>query len=283
MINFFNSENLDKYYSDFEPSEPDKNSELSLDYLHSPNLEYKINNGDSFYPQEEHKVNIQREYSEYNNNLFRTSFSTLNMQEDKTNRINNIISEGNPITKKTLTKKGRRRKDEKERQVKHDKFSEDNQMIKIKTKFINHVHKELNSSLSGHKKFLKINTDFKKNLNIKDNIELMDMTLAEIIENNTLSVQYKYLKSNNYNQTLLKEIFEKNQDKKAIEILNTKYIDLLDDFKNKHLDTYLRDIYKKEIKKESKEDVLRYIGDIKRLLFDFEFWFKIRTPRKQRK
>ena len=109
----------------------------------------------------------------------------------------------------------------------------------------------------------------------------MDMTIAEIIENNTAPSEN--INSKNYNQTLIKEIFEKNKDTKAIKILNTKYIDLLNDFKNKHLDTFLRDIYKTDIKKESKEDVQRYIDDIKQLLFDYEFWFKSRIPRKQRK
>ena len=281
MIFNFNNENLEDYYSDFEPSEPVNNLESPLDYLRSPNLEGMINNGDSFYPQEEHKVNIPREYSESNNHLFRTSYSTLNTPEDKTNRINIIISESNPITKKTLTKRGRKRKDEKERPVIHDKFREDNKMRRIKTNFIKHIYKELNSSLYGHKKFFKINEDFKKNINIKDNIELMDMTIAEIIENNTAPSEN--INSKNYNQTLIKEIFEKNKDTKAIKILNTKYIDLLNDFKNKHLDTFLRDIYKTDIKKESKEDVQRYIDDIKQLLFDYEFWFKSRIPRKQRK
>ena len=281
MIFNFNNENLEGYYSDFEPSEPDINLESPLDYLRSPNLENMINNGDSFYPSEEHKVNIPREYSESNNHLFRTSYSTLNTSEDKTNRINNIIPESNPITKETLTKRGRKRKDEKERPVTHGKSSEDNEMRRIKTNFINHIFKELNSSLSGHKKFLKINKKFKENLNIKDNIELMDMTIAEIIENNTAPSEN--INSKNYNQTLIKEIFEKNKDTKAIKILNTKYIDLLNDFKNKHLDTFLRDIYKTDIKKESKEDVQRYIDDIKQLLFDYEFWFKSRIPRKPRK
>jgi hypothetical protein len=154
-------------------------------------------------------------------------------------------------------------------------------MRRIKTNFINHIFKELNSSLSGHKKFLKINKKFKENLNIKDNIELMDMTIAEIIENNT--APNENINSKNHNQTLIKEIFEKNKDKKAIKILNTKYIDLLDDFKNKHLDTFLRDIYKRDIKKESKEDVQSYIDDIKQLVLGFEFWFKSRNPRKQKK
>ena len=67
----------------------------------------------------------------------------------------------------------------------------------------------------------------------------MDMTIAEIIENNT--APRDNINSKNYNQMLIKEIFEKNIDKKAIKILNTKYIDLFDDFKNKHLDTFLRD------------------------------------------
>lgn len=281
MIFNFNNENLEQYYSDFEPSEPDKNLESPLDYLRSPNLESMINNGDSFYPSEEHKVNIPREYSESNNHLFRTSDSTLNTPEDRTNRINNIISENNPITKETLTKRGRKRKDEKDRPVTHGKFSEDNQIRRIKTYYIEHIFKELNSSLSGHKKFLKINTKFKESLKIKDNIELMNMTIAEIIENNT--APNKYINSKNHNQTLIKEIFEKNKDKKAIEILNAKYIDLLDDFKNKHLDTFLRYIYKKDIKKESKEDVQSYIDDIRQLVFGFEFWFKSRIPRKPRK
>ena len=82
-------------------------------------------------------------------------------------------------------------------------------MRKIKTYYIEHIFKELNSSLSGHKKFLKINNEFKKNINIKDNIELMDMTIAEIIENNT--APRDNINSKNYNQILIKEIFEKKK------------------------------------------------------------------------
>ena len=101
MIFNFNNENLEEYYSDFEPSEPDKNLESPLDYLRSPNLESMFNNGDSFYPSEEHKVNIPREYSESNNHLFRTSIGYGGFQDLTNLSIVSSTSSSNPPSSST--------------------------------------------------------------------------------------------------------------------------------------------------------------------------------------
>ena len=60
MIFNFNNENLEGYYSDFEPSEPDINLESPLDYLRFPNLEGMINNGIHFI----HKKSIKSIFQE---------------------------------------------------------------------------------------------------------------------------------------------------------------------------------------------------------------------------
>ena len=90
----------------------------------------------------------------------------------------------------------------------------------------------VNYTIIGHSERRKYYDDSKyvnENLNRDYNLRLMEMTIKEIFENFPLNNTYsEIIKAKNYNKVLAKDIFEKNQEKKVIEILNSKYIDYLE-------------------------------------------------------
>ena len=178
-------------------------------------------------PSIDEQYNIELINSQ-NNNLE----SALFFQKDN-NTINTNISTGiknNDFNKPTVPIKKnpwKKRKDESGYKA-HTKYSEDNIIKKIKASFIRYLDKELNNSLrfASAKKFYRLTSTIAKNLKKDDNIRLMNMTIREIYEeyppNDTHSSSAK---KNNYD--LIQEIYFENVYTKTIEILNTKYIDLI--------------------------------------------------------
>ena len=226
-------------------------------------------------PSIDEQYNIELINSQ-NNNLE----SALFFQKDN-NTINTNISTGiknNDFNKPTVPIKknpGKKRKDESGYKA-HTKYSEDNIIKKIKASFIRYLDKELNNSLrfASAKKFYKLTSTIAKNLKKDDNIRLMNMTIREIYEeyppNDTHSSSAK---KNNYD--LIQEIYFENVYTKTIEILNTKYIDLIKTLKAKE---YIC----KEIEKNIKEpdDKIAYMSKVRNLLELFDEWFTKKHERK---
>ena len=170
----------------------------------------------------------------------------------------------------------------------HSKFKEDNIMRKIKSNFIKFITKNINSSLSpGHKKLLKIDPFVNENLGADYNIQLMEKPIKAIFEENPINGRYsKSGKGKNYNAELIKEIYEKNKVKEAIKILITSYIKYLDFMRKNNLQEFRDKIYNKEVRcGDSEENAKKYVDALVQLLFDYEDWFKSKTPRgpKQKK
>ena len=109
----------------------------------------------------------------------------------------------------------------------------------------------------------------------------MEKPLKIIFEENPINGRYSNSeKGKDYNAKLIKEIFEKNKEIKTIKILNTSYIEYLDFMRNNHLQEFRDEIFNKEVKcGESEEIAKEYVNGLVKLLFNYENWFRRKTPR----
>ena len=207
-----------------------------------------------------------------------TMKNTDNKEQNKI--INNveINKEENDVIEK---KKGRKAKDD-NRKVEHTRDKPDNMMRKIKTYFMNFLNEYLNKSLKfTYRRFLKITTEVNENLKTDFNIDLMKMTIKEIYEKFPLNKRYNPGKNPNY--ILIKQIYENGDEKEALRILNSKYIDILDEFRNNYLKKFNMDLIKKLKTKELSENDKQYFEKLNDLLFRYEEWFELKNQKKPRK
>ena len=180
---------------------------------------------------------------------------------------------------------GRKRREDKGKGV-HSKYKPDNQMRKIKSYYIKYINENVNASLSPeHKKFLKITPDVNEDLNTNYNLDLMKKLIKEIYVENPINKRYSKEEIElDYNKDLIEEIYRKNEETKAIRILNMTYIEYLDFMRKNDLNKFKNELLQKEIKNgESKQEAIRYVNELVMLLMDYEGWFKRKTPRTSRK
>ena len=180
---------------------------------------------------------------------------------------------------------GRKRREDKGKGV-HSKYKPDNQMRKIKSYYIKYITENVNASLSPeHKKFLKITPDVNEDLNTNYNLDLMKKLIKEIYVENPINKRYSKEEIElDYNKDLIEEIYRKNEETKAIRILNMIYIEYLDFMRKNDLNKFKNELLQKEIKNgESKQEAIRYVNELVMLLMDYEGWFKRKTPRTSRK
>ena len=177
-------------------------------------------------------------------------------------------------------------KEEKIKEKVHSKYKPDNQMRKIKSYYIKYITENVNASLSPeHKKFLKITPDVNEDLNTNYNLDLMKKLIKEIYVENPINKRYSKEEIElDYNKDLIEEIYRKNEETKAIRILNMTYIEYLDFMRKNDLNKFKNELLQKEIKNgESKQEAIRYVNELVMLLMDYEGWFKRKTPRTSRK
>jgi len=187
--------------------------------------------------------------------------------------------------KNTNKKMGRRLKDEiYNSKAKHDKFSEDNIIIKIKTYIFKYILDLLNESLQYSKfKFYPLNTRLNTNIKKDFNIKLLDRTIYDLYNNEGLNKSY--INGNDSNKILIKKLYEENVEKKTLKILKMKFKDVLNYIKEKGMENFLEKIKEKE-KKNKGESIDLYMDLVKHLLKEYENWFKVkngRNPKKQQK
>ena len=159
-------------------------------------------------------------------------------------------------------------------------------MRRIKSYFLRFILEKTNSSLSpGHKKFLKIKPEVNENLNKRYNDELMKTKIKNIYTQNPINGRYsKKGISKYYNADLVKEIYEKNEEKNAMKILDSTYIQFFDVFRKYHIDRFKNDILKKETKNgEEEKEAEDYVDQLVKLIFNYEEWFEKKTPRSHKK
>ena len=180
---------------------------------------------------------------------------------------------------------GRKRREDKGKGV-HSKYKPDNQMRKIKSYYIKYITENVNASLSPeHKKFLKITPDVNEDLNTNYNLDLMKKLIKEIYVENPINKRYSKEEIElDYNKDLIEEIYRKNEETKAIRILNMTYIEYLDFMRKNDLNKFKNELRQKEIKNgESQQEANIYVNELVKLLMDYEGWFKRKTPRTSRK
>ena len=234
------------------------------------------------------------------NNSFRgkkelNSMSHFTNKKRKHDTIDSICKELDPSEEKrkekilddenTNKKMGRRLKDEiYNNKVKHDKFSEDNIIIKIKTYIFKYILDLLNESLQYSKfKFYPLNTRLNTNIKKDFNIKLLDRTIYDLYNNEDLNKTY--INGNDSNKVLIKKLYEENVEKKTLKILKMKFKDVLNYIKEKGMENFLEKIKEKE-KKTKGESIDLYMDFVKHLLKEYENWFKVkngRNPKKQQK
>ena len=185
---------------------------------------------------------------------------------------------------KLLTKKGRKKKDV-SIIVKstHNKFKEDNIMRKVKNNLLDFIVNKFNSSLSDKtKKLLKIDKYLSENLNRDYNMVLMERTLLDIFMKTKISKKYKRTDDKYYNVKLIRSILDENIEKKAIDLLDLKLIDMINYIKEHNLDKFLAIIEKKE-KKIDGANSEKYMALLKGILIDYKGWFKNKRGRVRKK
>ena len=190
------------------------------------------------------------------------------------------------IKKEKQKNKGRHKKNDirndENDENKHDKFSEDNLMRKIKTYIFNTILNVLNKSLKDRsQKFFKLepklNESMKKDLNEK----LMNQKIKEIYINNEISKRYKTETNCNNNINLIKKIYEEKKEIDTIKILETEYIDYVAYLQKYEMGNFLRKIRNKEIKNPDL-DVDRYINSLKYMFLNYAKWFNDKKGRKSK-
>ena len=211
-------------------------------------------------------------------------------------------------TKGLLRKKAGRKKKEEKCKGDHNKYSEDNIIRKIKTKFTFFIFNLLNESLEDKNyKFLRLDTNISKCLKKNYNLLLFNTKIKDLFLNSKISGKYrKQIFDNNPNKFLINKIFSEGKETQVIRILNLTYIELFnifrksivdisDELKMKIKDIYILDkfsdinkvfneIYEKELNNnELEEDINEYISEFKRLCFCYEKWFLSKNGRNRTK
>ena len=109
---------------------------------------------------------------------------------------------------------------------------------------------------------------------------MSNLTIYDIYMNTDLNKRYINIPDSN--KTLIKKIYEEQIEKDTINILKKKFKDILEYIREKDLDNFLTSIKEREIKKGNKL-VESYMEDVKKMLFKYEFWFKVKLARNSRK
>ena len=174
---------------------------------------------------------------------------------------------------------GRRLKDEfYENEAKHNKYSEDNIITKLKTAIFKYILNHLNQSLEFTKyKFYPLNVKLSTCLKKDFNVKLLERTIYDIYSKEDLNKNY--INGNDSNKKLIKKIYEQKIEKKTINILNMKFIDVLNHIREKDMENFLKKIENKNRGKSNDS----FMEDVKFLLLNYERWFRIKKGRNIKK
>ena len=225
--------------------------------------------------------------SEINSNLLLIPLQVQNLATKKTEETSrNYFPEQNHIDRnddnvlnnnsfkaetKINKKRGRKRKGESSKSL-HNKFTDDNAMRKIKTAIFKYILAWLNESLEFTKeKFYPLNAELNKNLNKDVNMELFNKRIYQIYMNENLNKHH--INRNDSNRNLIKKIFEEKIEIKTINILNMKFIDVLNYIREKDLQNFLQTMKENEERKNNK-DIDTYMETIRKYLDGFKKWFE---------
>ena len=191
----------------------------------------------------------------------------------------------------------------------HTKYNEDNMITKIKVVIINSILVLLNScfihinfSTGSSPKFLKIEPDKYNTIKKDKNLEMLDLTIRELLSNEICTKNYT--EDDNHNIELINKIYKEKVETDIINILNLTFRDFLNLFRlkiSKELEKKISDIkYIKEkfmnitgfiekIKQQEKkkgetdEKINEYINRLVDLCGRYENWFNDKKGRERKK
>ena len=197
---------------------------------------------------------------------------------------NQVAEDVNNSPKKILQKKrGRKNINQSKKKGEHNKYSPDNMMRKIKTYIMGEILFRLNESLIDKiNRFYKISSEINENLKKNFNIELMQRTICDIFLKTKLSDKYRKNKINYFNNILIEKIYKEKKEIQTIAILEKKYIDIINEIKEKDLRGFLSKIAEKE-NEEEKEKKEQYINGLEKIFINYENWFKSKRGRASKK
>lgn len=193
------------------------------------------------------------------------------------------------INNKTIAnhKLGRRKRNKNyNKKANHTKFSKDNIMRKIKTRLFDEMLKKLNKSIKfGSGKFKSLNKKIRENLKKSLNIILLYKPIKDIFAYTQLNKRNEKIAE--YNNELIKKIYDENKEKETINILEMKFQDFLNYIRNNHFEEFLQKIKDKEIKVENRYkneiseefDIDSYIEDVRTSIKEYENWFQKKKGR----
>ena len=204
----------------------------------------------------------------------------INLNHEKQNMSKPMFSVSNyDINMKKISKRGRKSKSSNNHGY-HTKFSTDNILRKIKTRFFRKIVNYINSIiLSKYRNKIKVlkypEAEISKNNNIAFNKKLLNMKLKEIFDSYKINGKIKLL-DKNYNKNIIKSIYDENIIE-LINILEMTVMQLFEVFRDlketklvgfERMDTVIKELEYSEKDKE-------YIDKLKRVILSFEkYYFK---------
>ena len=206
--------------------------------------------------------------------------NAINLNHEKQNMSKPMFSVSNyDINMKKISKRGRKSKSSNNHGY-HTKFSTDNILRKIKTRFFRKIVNYINSIiLSKYRNKIKVlkhpESEISRNNNIAFNKKLLNMKLKEIFDSYKINGKIKLL-DKNYNKNVIKSIYNENIIE-LINILEMTVMQLFEVFRDlketklvgfERMDTVIKELEYSEKDKE-------YIDKLKRVILSFEkYYFK---------
>jgi len=209
------------------------------------------------------------------------------INSDENNNGNNLeedhlVKKEDLISIKGNSKRGRRKKNvEYDDEPHHDKFTEDNIIQRIKTFIFDYILERLNKSLKFEsRKFYQLTKTLNSNLKKDFNEELLGKTIYEIYMTSDLCM--RFINIPDANRELIKKIYEEKIEIETINILDKKFKEILDYIRKKDLDNFLTNFRLRVMKKDNKSIDL-YMKEVKKMLFQYEFYFQKKIGRNTKK
>ena len=193
----------------------------------------------------------------------------------------------------------------------HTKNCDDNMISKIKTCIINailvllnnsFIYIDFNNTSSIDRKFLKIVPNIYTISRKDKNIELLGLTIKDLL-NNDISSKNSAIRKD-HNKEVIKKIYNEQKETDIINILNLTFGEFLNFFRGKvsdelnkklsiiknikgkfmNMTNFLEKIKKQEMQKGGKEeDVNEYIQKLRKLCLNYENWFEQKKSRNKGK
>ena len=219
----------------------------------------------------------------------------------KADKLNNNSQE------KKLEKRGRKSQfDTKE--GKHNKLSDDNIINKIKVHLFYYIRDIIKQNSNEQIDLKKIGNKFTADHKINKNMRQYKMKIRDILMEEEISTKYSTLDKFE-NRKIIEEIYQKQEDKKVIQILELTFeeililfrknldipedkwnlsliaekikgLDLIDNYnKYEDIDYFINELIEKYKDKISTDELEEYISNIKRLCSRYINWFQSKTVR----